>query len=143
MLIFDDFAMDSGAFLSCNGLFIPSESGTESLVTIMGLSFVNAVFTFGNRTSKDQTPIIHFPPKPAVIAVRRDRRDDDPGSNGDGVEYKSLRELVESRCSSLFTEFRPIWYLFRYVAHCCVDKDRTSPMSNLKWSFTNHLLRIW
>ena len=103
------------AFTLCNGLFIPSESGVEPLLSVMGLNFISLAFTFkfGPTKLSSQTPTIHFSPKPVVIAVRRDRKEDSD------VEYKSLRKLVESRCSSLFTEFRPLWYLFKYVfLHC-------------------------
>jgi uncharacterized protein len=109
--------MASDVILACNGLFIPVESGMDSLFSVVGLSFLGAALTFSTTVLEDRMPIIHFASKPAVIAVRNEREDDHSGSNNRRIEleYKSLRELVESRCSSLFTEFRPLWYLFKYV----------------------------
>ena len=65
-------------------------------------------FTIG-RGPTDSHPLIHFPSKPSVLAVRKHRHSTD-------IEYISLQELVETRCKSLFTQFHPIWWLFKYVA---------------------------
>lgn len=47
----------------------------------------------------------HFPPQPVVLAARKHK------DSGD-VEYVSLKTLIESRCPSLFTAYRPTWWLF-------------------------------
>jgi uncharacterized protein len=52
--------------------------------------------------------LLHFPPQPAILAVRKQQGSED-------VEYVSLQTLVESRCPSLFAAFRPAWWLFKYV----------------------------
>ncbi|KAJ3517143.1 hypothetical protein NLJ89_g687 [Agrocybe chaxingu] len=52
----------------------------------------------------DDMPEVHFPEKPALIAVKN-------GDKSDEVEHISLRTLLETRCKTLFTPFRPLWWL--------------------------------
>ena len=52
--------------------------------------------------SNDTT--VHFASKPAVLTVKKT-------DNPDQVEHLSLRELLETRCTSLFTAFSPPWWL--------------------------------
>jgi hypothetical protein len=51
---------------------------------------------------------VHFASKPAVLTVKKTE-------NPDQVEQLSLRELLESRCTSLFTGFSPLWWLPKCV----------------------------
>lgn len=51
---------------------------------------------------------ITFSSKPSILVVRKE---DDVGS----VERQSLRQLVETRVSSVLKDFRPLWWLFKYV----------------------------
>ena len=73
---------------------------------------MNAFFTSTRNGNSTQ---IHFSPKPAVVAIRKreNRKDRDAD---DGIEHVSLQHLVETRCKSLFTDFRPLWYLFKYAS---------------------------
>ncbi|KAK2466937.1 hypothetical protein APHAL10511_001195 [Amanita phalloides] len=49
--------------------------------------------------------IARFAPKPIVLRVKK--RDDD-----EQTEHSSLRELLETRCPSLFSDFNSVWWLF-------------------------------
>jgi len=66
---------------------------------------MGALFSIASHGMPDRTPLIHFSPKPAHVAVKKCKDTDE-------TEQISLRTLVESRCQSLFTEFHPIWWLF-------------------------------
>jgi hypothetical protein len=134
------YSITTMALDACNCLFIPSESHMDSL---FGLSSLGAALPIGTtRTcSEARIPIFHFPPKPAVIAVRKGQRNYDSDSNDGGIEYKNLRELVESRCPSLFTEFHPLWYLFKCVTILSTIEE-LPPTSTLKWTLANHVLCI-
>ncbi|KXN82096.1 hypothetical protein AN958_03254 [Leucoagaricus sp. SymC.cos] len=48
---------------------------------------------------------INFASKPATLSVRTD-------NSRDEVEQRSLRELVETKVSSVLKDFRPLWWLF-------------------------------
>jgi len=115
-------------------------SGMGTIFSVVGLGLImSAALTFVTMIMKQgRTPTIRFPSEPAFIAIRKERKDGRPGGE---IEYKSLRELVQSRCSSLFTEFCPLWYLFKCVA--TISTKYLKPISNLKWPFTNHVLHIW
>ncbi|KAG6866897.1 hypothetical protein C0991_003812 [Blastosporella zonata] len=76
-----------------------------ALFSVVGLSFMGAFFSIASHGTSDRTPIIHFSPKPAVLAVKKSKGSDE-------TEQISLRALVESRCQSLYTQFHPIWWLF-------------------------------
>jgi len=56
-------------------------------------------------SSKSSSTEIHFAPNPAVLPVRK--KDEESKE----VEHISIRTLVETRCKSLFIEFRPMWWL--------------------------------
>ncbi|KAF8163282.1 AB-hydrolase YheT [Crassisporium funariophilum] len=75
-----------------------------ALVSLIGLGIMGGFFSFASSRYTDTYPIVHFPSKPADIPVRKD--------NSDEIEYVSIRSLLETRCKSLFTEFRPLWWLF-------------------------------
>ncbi|KAJ7494802.1 hypothetical protein B0H11DRAFT_2003432, partial [Mycena galericulata] len=50
-------------------------------------------------------PVIHFPKDALHLRVRKiDSRTE--------IEKSTLKELVQSRCGSLFTPYRPTWWLF-------------------------------
>ncbi|RXW24113.1 hypothetical protein EST38_g1711 [Candolleomyces aberdarensis] len=50
-------------------------------------------------------PTVHFAEKPALLPVKKQ-------TETDGTDLLSLQELLETRCPSLFTEFKPLWWLF-------------------------------
>jgi hypothetical protein len=86
-----------------------------ALFSLISLSLTRAFFTISTSVRDDKSTLIHFSPKPAVVTIRKhcNRKETDAD---DGIEHVSLRHLVEARCKSLFTGFRPLWYLFKYVA---------------------------
>ncbi|KAJ7931589.1 AB-hydrolase YheT [Mycena leptocephala] len=56
-----------------------------------------------SRNSPGRTPKLHFAPEPAYVLFE--------STNGAKVSV-SLRELVETRCKSLSSKYRPAWWLF-------------------------------
>ncbi|KAF8654098.1 hypothetical protein AX16_003631 [Volvariella volvacea WC 439] len=80
----------------------PSMSIPVSLTT---LALMGAFFSVASAVLPKSRPTVHFSAKPATLAVKR-------ASQNSGKAFISLRELVESKCSSLFTPFRPVWWLF-------------------------------
>jgi hypothetical protein len=86
-----------------------------SFFSVIGLSLMGAFFTISTSINADNSTTIHFSPKPAVVAVRKHDQGKDTGAD-DEIEHISLRNLLETRCKSLFTDFLPVWYLFKYVA---------------------------
>jgi hypothetical protein len=76
---------------------------------IIGLRIARAALTISNLSeNRLGMSIFHFPLKPALIAVREGRRGCNLESNGRGIEHKTLQELVESICPSLFNDFQPL-----------------------------------
>ncbi|KAF9005631.1 AB-hydrolase YheT [Cyathus striatus] len=75
-------------------------------------------------------PIVHFAPKPALLAVKKDQ-------NNTAPEELSIRTLIETRCTSLLRPFNPPWWLFNghlqtlycvfgdFSKHDLVSYDRT------------------
>jgi hypothetical protein len=85
-----------------------------ALITVLGLSLLSAFLTISIGIGKGRTTVIHFSTKPAIVAVRKQGSGRDSGMDY-GIENTSLRKLVEDRCKSLFMDFRPLWYLFKYA----------------------------
>ncbi|KAF9564656.1 AB-hydrolase YheT [Agrocybe pediades] len=66
---------------------------------------MGAFFSFGHRVYGDNLPIVHFADKPALLPVKK--------RDGSGeIEHLSIKELLETRCGTLFTGFKPLWWLF-------------------------------
>jgi len=78
------------------GLQIPA-----SLIT---LGIIGGIFSVASNYHSSSSPEIHFAPKPAILPVRKDKESNE-------IEYISIRTLLETRCKSLFTDFRPLWWL--------------------------------
>ena len=78
--------------------------------SLTGLVSLGALLSAATIYLQDRSPTIHFSSKPTVLAIKKN----DNGSDSSEVEHKSLRHLVESRVPSLFTEFRPLWWLSKY-----------------------------
>jgi hypothetical protein len=56
-------------------------------------------------------------------------------------ETISIRRLIETRCPSVLTPFKPAWWLFKYLLHSsCFLFSTSHPM---KWSLADRVLRIW
>jgi len=77
-----------------------------ALLSIVTVAFMGAFFSFAHRVYGDNLPIVHFADKPATLPVKK--RD-----GSDAIEHLSIKELLETRCASLFTGFRPLWWLFK------------------------------
>jgi hypothetical protein len=61
-------------------------------------------------------PTIVFSSKPTILSVRKSKgkEEGEAGEEG-GVERLDYRTLLQTRVPSLFTEFKPLWRLFKYV----------------------------
>ncbi|CAL1704788.1 unnamed protein product [Somion occarium] len=60
---------------------------------------------FSFLTAAYYVPKLYFASSPAVVAVRKT-------FNGKQVDRISLRDLVQARCPSLLSPFKPVWWLF-------------------------------
>ncbi|KAJ7172499.1 Alpha/Beta hydrolase protein [Mycena filopes] len=65
------------------------------------LGVIGTLFSVAGR--RKQSVLVHFPDKPASVDIRQA-----DGSTG----TESLQSLVESRCASLRSKFKPLWWLF-------------------------------
>lgn len=74
-----------------------------------GLGVITAFLSIASSKYPSSSSII-FSSKPSMLAVRKG---DDVGS----VERQSLRQLVETRVSSVLKDFRPLWWLYKFVLH--------------------------
>lgn len=79
---------------------------SETLI-LLGLAFLGFMVTLATLWRKDLHPIVHFSPQPASLPIKT-------GEKGE-VQHVSFRTLLETRCKSLFTEFRPLWWIFKCV----------------------------
>ena len=79
--------------------------GFEVPATLISLGIL---FSVARRLYSGSSTEIHFAPNPAVLPVRKNEESKE-------TEYVSLRTLLETRCKSLFTEFRPLWWLSKWV----------------------------
>lgn len=80
----------------------------SSTFSLFNLAFMGAFLSIASHGFPDRTTLVHFASKPAMITVKK-------ASDTDETEELSLRDLVETRCKSLFTDFRPLWWLFKCV----------------------------
>ena len=56
-------------------------------------------------------PRLHFAPSPARVAVKSPVT----GSEADEQPKEGLDDFVAARCPSLYKEFSPAWWLFKWV----------------------------
>ncbi|KDQ60843.1 hypothetical protein JAAARDRAFT_190982 [Jaapia argillacea MUCL 33604] len=63
---------------------------------------MGSVLSYMNPTTS--SPTLHFSSKPVYLSVRSQ-------SDSGQVESYTLRSLIESKCPSLLTEYRPAWWL--------------------------------
>lgn len=108
--------------------------GSESLLG--GLAVMGVLYTVASKGWPSRYPLIHFSSNPAVITVKKHKGSDE-------VERISLRTLVETRCKSLFTEFRPLWWLFKYVVRSLLPPQLLQFFVLLQRSSPDHVLRLW
>jgi hypothetical protein len=94
------------------------------------LAMLLAVATFfASRTA----PTVRFGLKPAILEVKT-RNDGDKRT-----ERHSLQELLKTRCQSLFSVFKPVWWLFKLVHSARVISTITDAS---KWTTPDHILCV-
>jgi hypothetical protein len=79
-----------------------------SVFSVYGLGIMAALFSIASSQFPRYKTTISFPSKPTALSVRKGKDEDD-------VETCSIRELVETRVSSVFKDFRPLWWLSKCV----------------------------
>ncbi len=77
-----------------------------SIITLPLLFALSAFFTAATQllAPKARTPIVVFPHHPSHVAVKK-------GPSSADSDKLSLKALVLSRCRSLFSEYKSIWWL--------------------------------
>ncbi|KAF9532958.1 Alpha/Beta hydrolase protein [Crepidotus variabilis] len=77
-----------------------------ALVSVLVLVAMAGFFfnSFPGASARDEEPEVRFAEKPALLQVRKHE-------DSDEVEEISMKELLETRCKSLFKPFKPMWWL--------------------------------
>ena len=78
--------------------------GLQVAASLISLGLLGGVFSLASNHYSSSLPDVQFAPKPAVLRVKKDKESNE-------TEFISIRTLLETRCKSLFTEFRPLWWL--------------------------------
>ena len=76
---------------------------------LVGLGILVMLLSAATFLAPRTAPTVRFGLKPAILEVKT-RRDGDKWT-----ERRSLQELLETRCQSLFSVFKPVWWLFKLV----------------------------
>ena len=89
---------------------------------------MGAVLSLTSELSTGSSPVVHFADKPATLQVRRNDGSDD-------VDAVSIKTLLETRCPSLFSRFKPLWWLpkcvsFRVVKKCCAAQLKATVVTS-------------
>jgi len=80
-----------------------------SFLSLAFVGFMGAILSsVGSSRQANDSPTVHFPDQPAAVHVKSDSANDSP-------QRESLRTLVETYCPTLFTPFKPLWWLFKCV----------------------------
>lgn len=74
-----------------------------ALLSILSLEAMAGV-SFPFFSAVDEQPEVHFADNPAQLDVLK-------GDDSNELERVSFKALLETRCKSLFTPFRPVWWL--------------------------------
>ena len=88
--------------------------------------------SMGSSHSSTRATRVNFAPTPVQVQVHSDAK-------GTDDEPISLRDLIETKCPSLFAEFRPAWYLFKLVFLSFYPIIML--IDFIKWTPTNYVLR--
>ncbi|KAF9480145.1 AB-hydrolase YheT [Pholiota conissans] len=105
-----------------------------ALISILIVTFMGSVYSLTSRISASGLPTIHFADKPAHLRVRR-------AKGSDEVDEISIKALLETKCPSLFSEFKPLWWLpnGHFQTLYCVLGDFTK--NDLMW-YTRTYLKL-
>jgi len=80
----------------------------QALLLLIVARLMGAFLSTRPASDDSNHTTVHFASKPAILTVKKTE-------NPDQVEHLSLRELLETRCTSLFTAFSPLWWLPKCV----------------------------
>ncbi|KAF8628399.1 hypothetical protein AX15_003923 [Amanita polypyramis BW_CC] len=73
--------------------------------SLAGLGALSIFLAVASSVVTRTAPTIYFAPKPIFLSVKK-------RSDNEQTEQLSLKELLESRCPGLFSNFNPVWWLF-------------------------------
>ncbi|KAJ3540917.1 hypothetical protein NMY22_g4105 [Coprinellus aureogranulatus] len=76
------------------------------------LAVMGAILSVSGSPPVPHPPTIVFSSKPAILTVKKLKEPDGQGDAEGGREQLDYRTLLQARCPSLFTEFKPLWRLF-------------------------------
>ncbi len=92
------------------GLFLLRRLFPDIMSILVGLGILAVLLaSVATFLASMTAPTVRFGLKPAMLEVKT-RKDGDKRT-----ECLSLQELLETRCQSLFTVFKPVWWLFKLV----------------------------
>jgi hypothetical protein len=91
------------------GLFSLRRLFPDVMSFIVGLGILAVLLAMVTFHASRTAPTVRFGLKPAILEVKT-RKDGDKRT-----ERLSLQELLETRCQSLFSVFKPVWWLFKLV----------------------------
>jgi len=76
----------------------------DAPISLLSLAVMGAVLSFATKSYSSDFPTVHFDPTPALLPVKK-------GKDQDEIEHVSIKTLLETRCPTLFTPFKPLWWL--------------------------------
>jgi len=74
------------------------------MAALLVLAVMGAALSFATKAYSPEFPTVHFDSTPALLPVKK-------GKDEDEIEHVSIKTLLETRCPSLFTSFKPLWWL--------------------------------
>ena len=78
------------------------------------LALMGGILSVSGSPPVPHLPTIVFSGKPAVLSVKKLKaKEEGEGGGEGGVERLDYRTLLQTRVPSLFTEFKPLWKLFK------------------------------
>ena len=78
------------------------------------LALMGGILSVSGSPPVPHPPTIVFSSKPAVLSVKKLKAKEEGERGGEGgVERLDYRTLLQTRVPSLFTEFKPLWKLFK------------------------------
>ena len=91
------------------GLFSLRRLFPDIMSILVGLGILPILLVMATFLASRTAPTVRFGLKPAILEVKT-RKDGDKRT-----ERLSLQELLKTRCQSLFSVFKPVWWLFKWV----------------------------
>lgn len=101
-----------------------------ALVSILSFAAMAGFLSLPFFTAVDDQPDVHFAKNPAQLDVLK-------SDDSDALERLSFKTLLETRCKSLFTPFRSVWWLPKWA----LSKLSLISCSFFQWALADVVLR--